>query len=126
VVLLHRTDGNTWHLPKGTAESGETLEEAAVREIREETNITGRIVARLADLYSEFRDNNDEWIPKRTTYFLIQAQSGELQCDHEHDKALFIPIEDAPGLLAKTFTFEYEPPIVELAHSFLATQEQSK
>jgi 8-oxo-dGTP pyrophosphatase MutT (NUDIX family)/tetratricopeptide (TPR) repeat protein len=119
VVLLHRADGDTWHLPKGTVENGETPEEAAVREMREETNITGRIVARLADLYSEFRDNNDEWIPKRTTYFLILAQSGELQCDLEHDKAQFVPIEDASTLLAKTFAFEYEPPVVELAHSLL-------
>lgn len=126
VVLLHRADGDTWHLPKGTVESGETLEEAAIREIREETNITGRIVARLADLYSEFRDTNDEQIPKRTTYFLIQAQSGELQCDHEHDMALFILIEDASTLLAKTFSFEYEPPIVELAQSFLTTPGQGK
>jgi len=126
VILLYRANGDTWHLPKGTVESGETLEETALREIHEETSVAGRIVAHLADLYSEFRDNDDEWIPKRTTYFLIQAQCGEPQSDHEHDKALFVPIEDASTMLAKTFAFEYEPPIVELAHSFLAESRQDK
>ena len=84
------------------------------------TNIVSRIVARLADLYSEFRVNN-EWIPKRTTYFLLQAQSGEPRCDHEHDEVLFVSIDDASALVAKTLVFEYELPIVELARSFLST-----
>jgi len=120
IALLHRIDGDTWHIPKGTVEDGESLEETAVREICEETNIVSRIVARLADLYSEFRVNN-EWIPKRTTYFLLQAQSGEPRCDHEHDEVLFVSIDDASALVAKTLVFEYELPIVELARSFLST-----
>jgi ADP-ribose pyrophosphatase YjhB (NUDIX family) len=39
ILLIHRSDNNTWGIPGGALELGESLEEAAIREMREETNL---------------------------------------------------------------------------------------
>ncbi|MGZ8481758.1 MAG: NUDIX domain-containing protein, partial [Candidatus Limnocylindria bacterium] len=45
VVLVHRRSPRLWALPKGTPDSGETLEETALRETREETGLEVEIEA---------------------------------------------------------------------------------
>ncbi len=47
VVLVHRPAYNDWALPKGKLEAGETDEEAAVREVREETGLSCRLGTEL-------------------------------------------------------------------------------
>ena len=42
VVLVHRPFYDDWSLPKGKCDEGETFSETAVREVEEETGITGR------------------------------------------------------------------------------------
>nr|MDA8188223.1 NUDIX domain-containing protein [Dehalococcoidales bacterium] len=46
IFLLHKPNGE-WVMPKGHLESGETPEQAAVREVLEETGLTARIVAKV-------------------------------------------------------------------------------
>lgn len=119
VLLLHRINGDTWHLPKGTIKTGESLKEAALRELQEETNVLGsRALIYLGELYSQFHANC-EIIPKKTTYFLIEALSDELKCDSEHDEAIFVDLYHAEKLLSKTHIFEYETPILEKARSLI-------
>ena len=48
VLVIHRPRYDDWSLPKGKHDAGESDDAAALREIREETNVTGRIVSRLA------------------------------------------------------------------------------
>lgn len=54
ILLIKRTDNNKWGLPGGSLELGETFEEAAIREAREETGllVTG---LRLFRVYSGSR-----------------------------------------------------------------------
>jgi 8-oxo-dGTP pyrophosphatase MutT (NUDIX family) len=118
IVLLHRIDSDTWHLPKGTVEKGESLRQTALREVHEETNLIGEIQGYLMNVYSEFCLLG-EWIPKRTYYYLIQAQSRNLRCDDEHDEAFFVPLREAIRLVSRHNEFEYELPVVELATPFL-------
>ena len=47
VVLVGYRRDDTWTLPKGTPKDGETVEETALREVREETGIQARIVSEL-------------------------------------------------------------------------------
>jgi tRNA nucleotidyltransferase (CCA-adding enzyme) len=118
VLLLHRIDNDTWHLPKGTIENNESLEEAAIREVYEETNIQGAIQTHLIDVFSDYW-KEDMLIPKKTTYFLMKALTEQAQPDHEHDEAKFINIAEATLLIANTFVYEYELPVLELAGEVL-------
>ena len=52
-ILLHRrTDNGRWGLPGGTIETGETAEQAIVREVKEETGYEVRVI-RLIGIYSD-------------------------------------------------------------------------
>jgi 8-oxo-dGTP diphosphatase len=119
VVLLHRRAENTWHLPKGIVEYGETFEIAALREVREETGIEGEIICYLTDIYSDYYENGKN-IPKRTIYYLIEAKTETLRTDFEHDSASFLPIEEAKGLLLNyKSAHEFEMPVVEVAYPLI-------
>src|SRR3989344_7702588 len=50
VLLVTDKARKIWSFPKGHAESGETLEQVALREVREETGYEVEIVERLADI----------------------------------------------------------------------------
>jgi 8-oxo-dGTP diphosphatase len=69
VLVIHRPRYDDWSFPKGKHDDGEADDAAALREIREETNVSGRIVSRLADIvYMTPNDN-----PKRVSYFGVRA-----------------------------------------------------
>jgi 8-oxo-dGTP pyrophosphatase MutT (NUDIX family) len=76
VLLISTRGGRRWQLPKGHLEAGETPEEAAVREICEETGVTGRLVRPLGVLEYDFRDRTGRRIIKRVDYFLLRYEDG--------------------------------------------------
>jgi 8-oxo-dGTP pyrophosphatase MutT (NUDIX family) len=71
------SDGRYWGFPKGMIESGETPDEAALREISEETGITRSALTLGAPLpssdYVYRRRDSDTLIFKRVHYFLVEA-----------------------------------------------------
>lgn len=71
ILVIHRPRYDDWSFPKGKHDEGESDEEAALREIEEETDVRGRIVNRLADVvYTTPNDNL-----KRVTYFGVRAMT---------------------------------------------------
>src|SRR5690242_13571766 len=57
VLLVSDLEGKIWQFPKGHAEEGETLEQVAIREVKEETGCDVEIVKQLPDLtYSNSQD----------------------------------------------------------------------
>jgi 8-oxo-dGTP pyrophosphatase MutT (NUDIX family) len=66
-----------WTLPKGHVEPGETAEQAAVREVAEETGIRGRVLAPLGSIDFSFTAE-DRRVHKTVHHFLLRAVSGEL------------------------------------------------
>ncbi|HKH45613.1 MAG TPA: NUDIX hydrolase [Thermoanaerobaculia bacterium] len=76
ILLISTQEGKRWQLPKGHIEAGETPEEAALREVREETGVTGRIVAPLPGIEYWFF-NRGARIHKQVDYFLLEYVSGD-------------------------------------------------
>lgn len=81
VLLISLVGGERWQLPKGHVEPGESEEQAAVREVREETGVSGRPLARLPEIEYWFVQAGQR-VHKRVAYFLLGYESGsELDFD---------------------------------------------
>ena len=76
VLLIATAGGRRWQLPKGHLEEGELPAEAAVREVREETGVTGTIVAPLSGVDYTFVERGRRRIKKHVDYFLLAYESG--------------------------------------------------
>ncbi|WP_281888277.1 NUDIX hydrolase [Paenibacillus sp. YYML68] len=70
-------------LPKGKMEPGETIEETALREILEETGITGTIIAPLETIHYQFHLTGVGTVDKEVHYYLVEAVGGTLQAQVE-------------------------------------------
>jgi 8-oxo-dGTP pyrophosphatase MutT (NUDIX family) len=77
ILLISTQAGRRWQLPKGHIEEGETAEQAAIREVREETGVTGRVVAPLQGVEYWFIERGLRRIHKQVDYFLLDYVSGD-------------------------------------------------
>jgi 8-oxo-dGTP pyrophosphatase MutT (NUDIX family) len=108
-------DGRTWTLPKGTPNHGETTEETALREVREESGLDVRITGPLEDIEYWFVQSGTR-IHKTVHYFMMEPVGGDLdRHDHEFDQVRWIDFADAPS----TLTFETERALVAHAADLL-------
>ncbi len=97
---LDRSGRLRWSLPKGHVEPGETTEQTAVREVAEETGITGRIAAALGSVSYTFTTANRR-VYKRVHHYLLVAESGELSdADVEVTEVAWVPLHRLPEVLA--------------------------
>ena len=89
-----------WSLPKGHIESGESAEQAAVREVAEETGIAGRIVGRLGTIDFWFMAEGRR-VHKTVHHFLLRAEGGELSdSDVEVAAVAWVPLDELGTRLA--------------------------
>lgn len=89
-----------WSLPKGHLERGETFEQAAVREVAEETGITGSIVSPLGTIDFWFVAEGRR-IHKTVHHYLLRASSGALSdADPEVSEVAWVPLGDLTTRLA--------------------------
>ncbi|HEV8658617.1 MAG TPA: NUDIX hydrolase [Thermoanaerobaculia bacterium] len=78
-VALIATRGRTrWGLPKGAVGQGETSEQAALREVLEETGLQAEIV-KLLDTIEYFFRAGDTLIHKRVDFYLMRYLAGDLK-----------------------------------------------
>jgi 8-oxo-dGTP pyrophosphatase MutT (NUDIX family) len=77
VLLIATQNGRRWQLPKGHIEAGESPEQTAVREVREETGVTGRVVAPLPEVEYWYVEKGHLRVHKRVDYFLLDYESGD-------------------------------------------------
>jgi diadenosine hexaphosphate hydrolase (ATP-forming) len=105
LLVRARQDPTKWIFPKGHIDPGETVEVAALRELREEGGVNGRILGPVGPL--EFVSGRE---CVRVEYFAVEATAGEGQQSEESRERRWVTLdeahrllsfEDAKGLLAK-------------------------
>ena len=77
ILLISTQSGRRWQLPKGHIEAGETPEQTAVREVCEETGVTGEVVAPLPGVEYWFVERGTHRVHKQVDYFLLTYVSGD-------------------------------------------------
>ena len=93
-----------WVLPKGQIDPGESGEQAALREIAEETGAHGRSLGKLGDTQYWFSWDGER-VFKVVSFFLVRYEGGRLgdipeEFRHEVEEARWLPLAEAPNLLA--------------------------
>jgi 8-oxo-dGTP pyrophosphatase MutT (NUDIX family) len=113
---LDRRGRLRWSLPKGHVEAGETTEDAAIREVAEETGITGRVLAPLGTIDFWFVAEGRR-IHKTVHHYLLMAQSGELSDeDVEVEQVEWVPLTQ----LAERLAYDDERRLVKGVPALLA------
>lgn len=100
VALVGRLDPERWSLPKGTPDRHESLEQAAIREVAEETGLQVRIVRPLRSIDYWFVHQGIRHF-KTVHFYLMEAIGGDPSLhDHEYDVVRWFPIGHAERLVA--------------------------
>ena len=95
VAVVHRPYREDWSIPKGKLDPGESFEQAAVRELREETGF----VVELADELPEVRYHDHRGRPKLVRYWLMRVTDGAFVVNDEVDELRWLTPDDAAALL---------------------------
>lgn len=117
IIILTRGEGQIFCLPKGKIEKPETPRQTALREVKEETGLTGEIEADLGKINYWFHSEEDKARVHKTVYFyLVKYLSGDTK-DHDTDA------EDVRWLLIdealKIMTYPSERQMAEKAGTLL-------
>ncbi len=96
IALVHRPAREDWTFPKGKLEPGESFEDAARREVREETGYTCRLGRFLG--HTEYQDRKER--PKVVAYWLMEVLRGRFRPSEEVDELRWLPLPEAGSLLS--------------------------
>jgi 8-oxo-dGTP pyrophosphatase MutT (NUDIX family) len=110
VLVIHRPEYEDWTLPKGKLDPGETAEQAAVREVEEETGIKASLGALAGS--TEYYDRHGR--SKRVDYWLMEPEGeipAEFEPNDEVDEIRWLPVDRLRDVL----THEHDAELVEAA-----------
>ena len=112
-ILCGRIVPARWSLPKGTPDAGESLEETALREVREETGLHPVIEAPLGNINYWFVSPDRRVRYNKTVHFYLMAPTGGYTDEHdpEFDEVRWFPAD--VGL--RTLTYASEAKLLEKA-----------
>ena len=115
VVLAHRRHPPLWALPKGTPDSGETIEETAIRETREESGLQVEIERPLSSIRYFFVRGSTRF-HKTVHFFLMRAVGGSTdEHDAEFDEVRWMDLAEALAVM----THATERSVVEEAATII-------
>ena len=114
-LLIGRGTPRIWSLPKGHVEAKESHEQAALREVREETGCWAELITKLNDISYWFYINRSKH-KKSVTFYLMCYLSGDTaNHDHEVDEAQWFDIMTAK----RSLKYVNEKRLVDLALDYL-------
>ena len=113
-----------WALPKGQIDADESGEQTALREISEETGVSGHSLGKLGDVRYTFTWEGER-VFKVVSFFLVRYETGKLgeipaAFRHEVEEVRWLPLDDAPRVLA----YQGERRMAERARAILSGEEQ--
>ena len=116
IAVVQRARHNDWSLPKGHIEPGESREQAAIREVQEETGLDARIVSPIGEVVYFYRRPGGNLIRKSVYHYLMEITGGDVGGPNsEVSEIRLLPIPDAMALLS----YENDRQIVEKAEAIL-------
>ncbi|MCK4778101.1 MAG: NUDIX hydrolase [Actinomycetia bacterium] len=122
IILIRHVGTREWSLPKGTVEKNEKLEDTAIREVREETGLKGKLIRKIGQVdYRFYIRRENLQVHKYVSFFLIKYKSGRVE-DHdiEVEIARWFFIDEAINVLK----FENDKEIVRKAKKMILNDKQ--
>ena len=97
LLVVHRSRYDDWSLPKGKLDPGESFEDAALREVQEETGVRARLGEELEAI--RYRDHKGR--DKLVRYWLMRVDDeGAFEPNEEVDELRWVSPATAAGLLS--------------------------
>ncbi len=96
VAVIHRPKYEDWSLPKGKLDGDESFEQAALREVEEETGVRTELGPELSSI--SYRDRKGR--SKMVRYWLMRVAEGEFSPGPEVDELRWLGPEEARELLS--------------------------
>lgn len=113
-LLLHYLGGH-WDFAKGKLEEGETKEQAALRELQEETSLSAQLLPGFLESLSYIFKEQGGLVKKTVYFFVGKAQKGDVRLSHEHQGFVWLAYKQAYEKL----TYQNAREILDKAESFL-------
>jgi len=121
IAVVNRARHTDWSLPKGHIEAGETREQAALREVKEETGLDAEIVRPLDEVVYFYNRPKKGLVRKTVYHYLMKAAPGELgKPNWEVDETRWVPITEAHELL----TYKKDWEVVNKAQEVLGVRDR--
>lgn len=114
IVICRRKD--KWMLPKGTPETGESLEETALREVKEETGLSTNILCPLKKIHYNFLSGKKHF-EKDVYFYLMNPTGGDFtEHDNEFDSIHWINLAQMKDYM----TYETDIDVIKIAEQAIA------
>lgn len=120
-LLLQYSAGH-WDFAKGKIEQGESKEQAALRELKEETNLTATIQPDFMQSFEYFFTDYDGEKAHKTVYFFVgQANSENVILSDEHTDFAWLPYQKA----FEQLTFKNAKELLQEVENYLTKKKES-
>jgi 8-oxo-dGTP diphosphatase len=96
-LIVQHSGHHRWVLPKGWIDEGETREEAAVREVKEEGGVEAEIEEYIDEITIFYTNKEKEKVRKTSHFFLMKYLKGNSEIDHgwEVENTAWLPQDEA-------------------------------
>ena len=123
IVIYSRKNASQWCLPKGKIEKNETAQQAAIREVQEETGLKGKIIEHIEDIYYQYKDEKRKLLIEKTVHFYLMKKQAEIskQYDPEVESIEWLTIDQA----LEKLSFESERGVVSKASQLISKKDRS-